>query len=298
VLLIVVLLVNWGQPVKRWINLGLFDLQPSEYAKLAFFIYLSSWLNKMKNINGTLKQKLIYHLNHELLPFLIMLGSLVFLIVIQPDLDTTITIGATSFVVYFIAGKNKMHLFSSLFLAFIFIVLIYIGTQTAAYRLVRIENWWQFIQTGIIQDPFWRGFQLRQVLIAVASGEVFGMGFGESRQKFHYLGDTAFSDTIFAIFAEEFGLVGSVVLIALFVYFLLMGYKTAKKSSDFFGFLLAISITTWFAFQIFFHIASNVALIPINGNTLPFFSYGGSSTIVNLTAVGILFNINKQGKKD
>jgi cell division protein FtsW len=119
------------------------------------------------------------------------------------------------------------------------------------------------------------------------------VGFGESRQKYHYLGDTAFTDTIFAIFAEEFGLFGCVILVLLFLFVFLKGYRIAMKSSDRLGFLLAVSITTWLSLQAVLHIGANVALIPINGNTLPFLSYGGSSTIINLTAIGILLNISK-----
>lgn len=296
-LLILVLAVNYDQPIKRWIDLGIFDLQPSELTKVAFLIYISSWLSNRvtvyKNSTAAFKE----HLVNDLLPFLILLGVVSFLILVEPDLDTTIILGATSFIVYFIAGNDFIHLFGSASVAAVLGIVGFISTKFAQYRLDRVTNWIEFWKTGQVVNPMKQGFQLQQILVAVSTGGVFGVGFGESRQKFAYLGETAFTDTIFAIIAEELGLIGASVLIMLFAYILIRGYNIAKKAPDKFGFLLAISITTWLTLQAFLHIASNVALIPINGNTLPFISYGGSSTIVNLTAVGLLLNISKYNGK-
>lgn len=295
-LLIMVLAINWQNDIKRWISLGPFDFQPSELAKLIFFVYLAAWLAKFKEKAGDMREKFAHHFTYELLPFLLILALVCLPILVQPDLDTTIIIAATSFITYFIAGSDMIHTLTSTSLGGIFLILGYMLTQVADYRLSRITNWLEFWATNEIQNPFGAGYQLRQLLVAVASGGLFGLGFGESRQKFHYLGDTAFTDTVFAIFAEEFGLIGSIALISAFIYFFLRGFKIAKGAPDKLGYLLAIAITTWLTLQAFFHIASNVALIPINGNTLPFISYGGSSTIINLAAIGILLNISRYSK--
>ena len=296
-LLIAVLVINFNSPIKRWINLGFFDIQPSEIAKLVFLIYLSSWLAKRKESSKLTTENLKKHFIKDLLPFLLLLSGVSLLILLEPDLDTTIILGATSVLVYFIAGNDMIHLMGSGSIFVLIMTLFGIATQTASYRLERFVNWKDFWVNSTIQDPYGAGYQLKQILVAVSSGGLIGVGFGESRQKFHYLGDTAFSDTIFAIFAEEFGFVGSLLLIIGFFMLLYRGFIIAKRAPDKLGFLLATSITIWITIQATLHIASNVALIPINGNTLPFISYGGSSTIVNLTAIGLLLNISRSNKE-
>jgi len=296
--LILVLILNWGADIKRWIPIGPFTFQPSEFAKVVLFIYLSNWLAKSKQkLSNIFKSdnKLIPYII-ELILFLILLGSITILILIQPDLDTTIVIATTSFIVYFISGNDSIHTMISIILVAIFTVSGSILATLADYRLERITNWLGFWRENDIQDPFGAGYQLRQILVAVASGGFWGLGFGQSRQKFHYLGETAFTDTIFAIFAEEFGLIGGMLLILMYIYFLMRGYKIARHAPNKYTFLLAVAITTWISLQSLLHIAANVAMIPINGNTLPFFSYGGSSTIMNLVGVGILLNISKHGE--
>lgn len=298
-LLIVVLLVNINNPIKRWIHLGWFDLQPSELVKVTFLIYLSTWLAKLKD-RGIVKDKWLAfkeHLKRELGPFLLVLGVVCILIVIQPDMDTTIMLGMTSFIVYIISGTDFLHLIGSISTAFILGLVTTITTLSANYRISRLTNFIDFWRTGNVQDRYGSGFQLMQILVAVASGGLFGVGFGESRQKFYYLGDTAFSDTIFAIIAEEFGLLGCLAIISLFVFILLRGFKIAQQAPDKLGSLLVVSMVIWVTLQAFLHIGANVALIPINGNTLPFLSYGGSSTVVNLVAMGLVLNVSRHAIK-
>lgn len=297
-LLIVVLLLNWNDPIKRWIDFGFFDLQPSEIAKLCFLIYLSSWLAKRKEVSNITRENITKHLTKDLLPFLFSLFVVSILVLMEPDLDTTFILVATSLIVYFIAGNDLLHFIGSGSVLLMFIGVLTVAMKTASYRLERFTNWRDFWINSAIQDPYGAGYQLKQILVAVASGGILGVGFGNSRQKFHYLGDTAFSDTIFAIFAEEFGFIGSVLLVLAFFIILYRGYTIAKNAPDKLGYLLAISITTWITIQATLHIASNVALIPINGNTLPFISYGGSSTIINLTAIGLLLNISRTTSKE
>lgn len=298
-LMIIVLVININNPVKRWIHLGWFDLQPSELLKISFLIYLSSWLAKLherpKTANKWAEFKI--HFIHELGPFLAVLGIVCFLIVIQPDMDTTIMLGLTSFLVYVISGNDFLHFVGAAATGVVLAIITTITTLTAGYRMSRFTNYFDFWRTGDVPNRWSSGYQLMQILVAVASGGLFGVGFGESRQKFNYLGDTAFSDTIFAIIAEEFGLAGCIVIVCLFLFIFLKGYKIAQEAPDKLGSLLAISMVTWITIQAFLHIAANVALIPINGNTLPFLSYGGSSTLVNLAGMGIVLNISRHAVK-
>lgn len=291
ILLIVVLFVQQGEDVKRWIPLGDFRFQPSEIAKFAFLIYLSSWLARKRDQVTDIDAKFVDHVKKELIPFLLLLGGVCILIVIEPDMDTTIMLGVTSFIVYFLSGNDRMHLFGSLALGAVSSVIVVIATIGANYRIERITNFLGFWKTGNIQDPLNAGYQFKQILVAVASGGWLGLGFGQSKQKYLYLGSTAYSDTIFAIIAEEFGLIGCIFILSLFAYIFFRGFKIATKAPDKLGFLIAVSITTWITFQAILHIGSNVALIPINGNTLPFLSYGGSSTVINLAAIGVLLNV-------
>lgn len=297
--LIAVLIVNIGEPIKRWIDLGPFLYQPSELAKIVLIVYIAGLLAKTKKIKSTdFKDKLTQHLVQDILPFALVTGTILGLILIQPDMDTAFIIGASTFALYFIGGNDSIHLFTSTIGAFFAGIIAFIAINMADYRLDRFTNWFQFWKTGAIVNEFGAGYQLRQILVAVASGGFLGVGFGQSRQKFHYLGETAFSDTIFAIYAEEFGLVGVTILILLFLFFLLRGFKIAQRAPDKLGFFIAAGITIWISLQAFLHIASNVAIIPINGNTLPFLSYGGSSMLVNLVAIGILLNISKHCNLD
>lgn len=291
ILLIIVLFVNQGNDIKRWMPLGPFEVQPSEIAKFAFLIYLSSWLARKRDQVTDIDAKFIDHVKKELIPFLLLLGGVCILIVLEPDMDTTIMLGVTSFIVYFLSGNDRMHLIGSLAMGLVSSVIVMIATIGANYRIERITNFLGFWKTGNIQDPLNAGYQFKQILVAVASGGWLGLGFGQSKQKYLYLGDTAFSDTIFAIIAEEFGLIGCILILSLFAYIFFRGFKIATKAPDKLGFLIAVSITTWITFQAILHIGSNVALIPINGNTLPFLSYGGSSTVINLAAIGVLLNV-------
>ena len=297
-LLILVLIVNHDNDIKRWMDLGPFDLQPSEVAKFSLLIYLSSWLSKQRDQVGDLNEKIKFHFKHELLPFLLILGSVCGLILIEPDMDTTIMLGVTSFIVYFLSGNDRIHLIGSIAVGLLTTIMVTIATIAAKYRLSRLTNFIDFWRTGNIQNPLSEGYQFKQVLVAVASGGWFGLGFGQSRQKFLYLGETAFSDTIFAIVAEEFGLMGCILIVGLLAFVFYKGYKIAMKAPDKLGFLIAIAFTTWLVFQSILHIGSNVGMLPINGNTLPFISYGGSSTLINLGAIGVLLNISKHQKEN
>jgi cell division protein FtsW len=192
-----------------------------------------------------------------------------------------------------LSGRDLLHNIGT---AGIFITMAISGVIAgiiAPYRFQRITSCLDFLKTGVLSEPFGRDYQLRQVLIAVATGNLFGEGFAQSKQKFSYLTETAFSDTIFAIFAEEFGFFGSVVLISIYIFIMSRGFRIAATANDRFGSLLATGITIWITVQAFIHIAVNVGLIPLTGMPLPFISYGGSSLVVSMAAIGILINISR-----
>ncbi|HEC67196.1 MAG TPA: stage V sporulation protein E, partial [bacterium] len=298
-LLIIVLIV--GEVTNgslRWIDFGFFRLQPSELAKLAFAVYLASWLSRQKSVLNKFDSKLKNYLLSSMLPFLVLLFVTSLLILLGRDLATTAIVGAIALVIYFVSGTDLLHTFGSFLILVTMSVVGVAAALVAPYRVDRISTYISFLRTGVVPDPLGTGYQLRQILIAVGSGGLFGVGFGESRQKFFYLGFSSFTDTIFAIFAEEFGLLGSILFVSVFLIFIFRGLKIASTAKDTLGSLLALGITFWIGLQAFLNIAANVGLIPLTGIPLPFISYGGSSMVVILTGVGILLNVSKYSRID
>lgn len=298
ILLITVLLV--GVEIggsKRWIDLPFFDPQPSEFAKLAFIIYLASWLSrKTKEIKY--KNPLKNYLVVEMIPFLLVLSVFLILILVEPDLGTTGLIGIVSMGMYFIAGEGYIHNVGFIGIMATSTLVGILAAFLESYRVTRIKTYLTVLKTGMPDDRLGSGYQLSQVLTAVGAGGILGEGFGQSKQKFNYLGETAFSDTIFAVIAEEFGLLGASIVVSCFLYIALRGLKIAQGAPDKLGALLAIGITLWISFQAFLNIAANVGLIPLTGKALPFISYGGSSMIVLLAGVGLLLNVSKYANLD
>jgi len=282
---------------RRWIDLGPFDLQPSEFAKLGFIIYISAWLSRKRPTFRTFREVFERHLYYELLPFMLLLGVICVLIVLEPDLDTAVIIAATALAVYYASGKDALHTLGSIMIVFTSAVVGVIAAFTADYRVGRIRTYLNFLFTGVIDDPRDKGFQVWNGLIAVGSGGLFGIGFGNSRQKLFYLQNAAFTDSIFSVIAEEFGLIGSLLIIIAFIYFMALGVEIAQKAPDKFSSLLALGITTWIALQAFLNIGANLALIPFGGIPLPFISYGGSNTLMAMVGVGLLLNISRRSKR-
>lgn len=253
---------------RRWINIAAFSLQPAELTKLVFVLYLAVWLSKQRN----------------LLPLLFLSTLILGLIILEPDLGTAVVITTSGFLVYFVAGAPLFYL--SLFALVGFLgglVLIW----TSPYRRERLLT---FFDPSA--DPLGASYHIRQVLIAIGSGGLFGLGLGRSRQKYEYL-PAATTDSIFAVIAEETGFLGSLVVILGFLFLIRRGIRIAKEAPDLFGQLTAAGITSWIAIQALVNLAAMVALVPLTGVPLPFISYGGSSMVVSLTAMGILLNISK-----
>jgi len=278
----------------RWLTVGPVDIQPAEFAKVALIMYLSSWLAKKNYDYKDLKQAFASGLWNELLSFIAILGIVAALIMLEPDLGTTIIICATSYIIFLMAGNSKAHTIGSLSILGLLFLLGIAAAILEPYRLQRVQTYLSLLFTGEVADPRGTGYQMQQILIGIGSGGILGKGFGQSRQRFGYLVEnTAFTDSLFAVILEELGLLGGTVLVLSWVFFLWRGLKIAANAPDKQGQLLAAGITIWLVLQALMNMAANVGLIPLTGIPNPFLTYGGSSTIVTLVGIAILLNVSK-----
>lgn len=256
---------------RRWVDFGSFSFQPAEYVKLSLAIYLSAWFSQ--------KEK------GRLLAFSLLLGLVLFLVMMQPDMGTASIILFEALILYFLSGGNIMHFL--LMVPFV-CVIGYFFIALEPYRAARLTS---FINLGKSLEG--ASYHVKQILIALGSGGLIGVGAGNSLQKYEYLPENV-TDSIFAIIAEEFGFFGSFVLIFLFCIVIWRGFIIAGKARDVFGKLLAGGITGFLGIQMFINLAAMTALLPLTGVPLPFISYGGSALIVDLASVGILLNIARK----
>lgn len=280
ILLILVFIPGFGTTVygaTRWIELGPVSFQPSEVMKFAIILYLAAWLSS----KGRAKTSDFFE---GLVPFLALLSVVGFLIIKQPDTGTLGLIFLVSIAMFFVSGANILHM---LFLFGGGLTFLFILIKMAPYRMQRF-----LVFVNPDHDPLGFGYQMTQALLAIGSGGLFGAGLGQSRQKFNYLPEPV-TDSIFAVLGEEFGLVGTVLVVSLFLFVAYRGLRIAASAPDDFGRLLATGIVSWIVFQAFINIAAISGLIPLTGIPLPFISYGGTSLAVLLAAVGILLNISK-----
>jgi len=266
---------------QRWLHFGGLVFQPSEFLKITFILYLASWLASrfdMKKLKYKEKK-----FSQTLVPFLI-ISIISLILILQPDVTTLGIIVLVGFLMYFIIETPLWH--SILFVS-MGIVGLLILIPLAPYR---IQRWTIFLNPEI--DPLGMGYQLKQSLIAIGSGGILGLGLGMSRQKFGFL-PHSISDSIFAIFAEEAGFLGVLILIFLFLIILWRGFKIAKLAQERFSQLMAIGITSWIFLQFFINVGAMIGVLPLAGVPLPFVSYGGSHLICELIGLGILLNISK-----
>jgi cell division protein FtsW len=269
-----------GQGAQRWINLGVFGFQPSELVKLTLIIYMSAWFAE----RGA---RAIQDVQRGLIPFVSLLAIIALLILKQPDLGTLIIIVFIAMALFFVGGADIKHLF---WLIVSGALMFGIAIKTAPYRLARLTA---FLNPSA--DPQGAGYHIIQAKLAVGSGGIFGLGLGHSRQKFFYLPEVT-GDSIFAVIAEETGFVFSVLVVVLFLLFFWRGIKIASIAPDAFGKLVASGIAVWICVQAFVNIGAMLGILPLTGLTLPLVSYGGSSLIVTMAAIGMLLNISKQCK--
>ncbi|KEZ49995.1 MULTISPECIES: stage V sporulation protein E [Metabacillus] len=264
---------------RSWIGVGAFSIQPSEFMKLAMIAFLAKFLSE--------NQKKITSFKRGLLPSLAFVFTAFALIMLQPDLGTGTVMVGTCIVMIFVAGARISH-FGLLGLLGVagFAALV----LSAPYRIKRITS---FLNPW--EDPLGSGFQIIQSLYAIGPGGLFGLGLGQSRQKFFYLPEPQ-TDFIFAILAEELGFIGGSLIILLFGLLLWRGVRIALGAPDQYGSYLAIGIITMVAIQVMINIGVVTGLMPVTGITLPFLSYGGSSLTLMLMAVGVLLNISRYAR--
>ena len=255
----------------RWLNFGVFIVQPAELAKLTMVIYLSAWFSTKER--------------GRLLAFVLLIGMVVGLVVIEPDLGTAVTILVTAVALYFLSGAPIMH-----FVMLLPVLLLGVGGLAIShpYRMRRVLT---FLNPDA--DPLGSSYQIRQVILALGSGGLFGVGLGKSRQKYEYLPE-ANTDSIFAILGEETGFVGAAIVILLFLFLVWRCFKIARRVNEPFGKMLALGIGSWIGAQTLINIGSMVALLPLTGVPLPLISYGGSNLVITLGALGIVYNISKK----
>lgn len=277
-LLVVVLFIGTNvYGASRWIVFGPFSFQPSELTKLALALYIADWLARKGKQVGTFL--------YGLAPFVILVGLILGLVLLEKDMGTAIIIAGLATVMFFTAGANMVQFL----LASACGGLVFLSQAFRGYRFYRL--------LGFL-DPFNRDYitninlQLYQSLLALGSGGWLGVGLGASRQKTGYL-PFPHIDSIFAIIGEELGFLGSATIVLLFLFLAFRGFRLARRTQDMYGALLATGITTWLVLQAIINIAATTGSIPYTGVPLPFISYGGTALVISLAAVGVLLNISR-----
>ncbi len=280
-MLVAVLFARPINGTRRWFGVGGFGIQPSELAKLAAIFFTALVLERRRHR--------INELGYSLLPIGLIVGGLVGLILLQPDFGTAVTLLAVIGVMVFAAGFSYRYLFGAMLLA---LPALYVVLMQADYRrrrlLIFLDPW---------SDPLGDGFQIIQSLIAVGTGGVFGRGLMQGVQKLFYLPEPQ-TDFIYSVISEELGLVGATVVLLCFCVIAWRGMRTALRAPDGFGAFLALGITMMLALQAFVNMSMVLGLLPTKGIPLPLVSYGGSSLLINLLAVGVLLNISQHAETE
>ena len=256
----------------RWLNLGPVNIQPAEIIKLTSIIFFSSLFEKKVRT----------------FPFLSVVFTVSIIVgVLQRDLGSTVVFFLTSFFIYLFAGAPMQYILSLIPVSLIGFLVFVLSSEYRKNRVLAFLN--------PFADPQGYSYHISQVLIAIGSGGLAGLGIGQSRQKFEYIPEVT-TDSIFAVVGEELGFIGSACLIGLFVFLIYKGFKIAENCEEPFGKLTAFGLTCWLGIQTIVNLGAMVAVFPLTGVPLPFISYGGSALLANLMAVGILLNISKRSK--
>lgn len=277
ILLLLVFLPGIGMGAKganRWINLYFVSIQPAEFVKLSLALYLSAWFSN--------KEK------ERFLAFSLLVGSVLLLVMLEPDMGTASIILFEAIIIYFLSGGNIMHFIMG---APIIAIVGFILIKLEPYRAARLTSF-----LNVDRSLEHTSYHVKQILIALGSGGLFGLGIGNSLQKFAYLPENV-TDSIFPIIAEEYGFLGSSLLVFLFLILIWRSFIIASHAPDTFGKLFAAGITSFIGIQAVINLGSMTALLPLTGVPLPFISYGGSALIVDMASIGILLNISRQRTK-
>jgi cell division protein FtsW len=281
-LLVLVLVPGIGREVsgaKRWFRFKFISFQPSEFASIATIIYIADFISRK---GGLLKTFL-----RGFIPQMVVLGSVVLLILVQPDLGTVLALGIVVFIMLFIAGARPLYLLSVILASLPALYFLIFSVPYRRMRILAFLNPWQ--------DPKGSGFQIIQSQVALGSGGIFGTGLGHSMQKLFYL-PAAHTDFIFSIIGEELGLIGTVGVIVLFLLFIRYGLEVIRNAGDKFAYFLSLGLVTMLSLKAIINIGVSCGMFPTKGLPLPFISYGGSSLIFDMISVGILLNIARSGE--
>jgi cell division protein FtsW len=278
-MLIAVLVIgSEGGGARRWIIVGPVTIQPSEFAKLAVIIYLAAWLAS--------KGTDVRSFEHGLLPFVFIIGSVSALILLQPNLGTTVIIVAITVTMFYVAGASVAQMAA---LAVTGLGILALLATAAGYRADRLTAFFD-----AESDPQGNGFQTLQSLIAIGNGGIDGLGLGASRAKFFYIPESH-TDGVFAIVGEELGLIATLTILFLYMLLMFRGFQVARRSRDDFGQLIATGITTWITVQALLNIGGITRTIPLTGVPLPFLSFGSNALAAVLMAMGVLISISRYG---
>jgi cell division protein FtsW len=280
--LFIVLIPGFGVSVSgstRWLGFGSWRIQPSEFAKLAFIVFAADVLDR----RGDRVREWRYSMG----PALIVFGILALLVMAQPDMGTTMVLAGIAIGMLYVAGSPMGPL----------VAVLGVGAGLALLMAVAAPYRWRRMTAFLhpFADASNTGYQAAQGLVALGSGHIFGLGIGASRASWGYL-PNQHTDFIFAIIGEETGLFGAILVIGLFVAFALLGVRAASRAPDRFGAFIAAGVTAWVVVQAVINIGAVVGLLPVTGVPLPFISFGGSSLVIALAAVGMLANVAKQGR--
>lgn len=260
----------------RWLDLGFTTIQPTEFLKIGFVVYLATWFS---GVHGKIE-----NWKYGLLPFGAIVSIVGVIMLLQPDTDTFLIMVFAGMAMFLTAGARWRDIGLIILSG---IILLAIVAVTRPYIMDRFTT---FLHPE--SDPLGSGYQIQQSLIAVGSGGLTGRGFGQSIQKFEYLPEPI-GDSIFAVYAEEFGFFGGLVLIITFVFMTLRGYRIATQASDIFGTLLVVGFMSIIIAQAFLNIGAMLAIAPLSGLPLPFVSHGGTALLATLTSLGIVLNVSK-----
>ena len=264
---------------RRWISILGVSFQPVEFLKIGFIIYISAWLSwAKKKVESPL---------YGVLPLVVVLGIIGCVLLFQPDTKSLILMSATGLCMLFLSGTPLKHLLILGAVVSVVFVVLALNTPYLRQRVTTFMN--------PASDPTGSSYQLQQSLIAIGSGKVSGRGFGQSIQKFSYLPEPQ-GDSIFAVIGEEFGFIGSAIIIVLYILFAMRGLWIARRAPDAFSGLLASGLVILVSFQAFMNVASIVGLFPLTGVPLVFMSQGGTSLLLSLAMVGIILQISKERK--
>ena len=282
-LLIVLVLPAGDGGVRRWIPLGMFNIQPSEIAKFAVILFFSHWASKYYN-----KMQLV---KYSVLPGVIVFGTIAALLLLEPHYSGIVIIGVLTVIMLYIGGmKTKYLAIGGLIL--VGVVLLLAITGKLSYAMERMDGWGQAL-TATRDTELWDStWQTRNSLFAIGSGGFWGLGLGQSRQKFLYLPEPQ-NDFIFAIVVEEMGLIGAAIILLIFALLVWRGITLSLRAKDKFGKLLGIGLTSQIGIQVVFNILVITDWLPNTGISLPFFSYGGSSLIMLLAQMGIVLSVSR-----